>query len=422
MAAVARDVEAAFGRPQDIEWAVLDGVVHLLQARPITILPVEPARPTGNNWQKDTAHYPEPMTPFGWSALEVSAPAIRSVFDEMGLLVRGLEERFVGGEIYGRVLPAFGSADSAGKPPPAFVLGLAARVVPELRRRTAAARRAVETGSAQRWADEWHTTDRDEMGRRADALGAVDLAALDDPALLEHLDACVALTQRGIQIHFRLVMPLFQALYRLHTLVGDELGWDDATIAGMLAGHSPATRAAEEAMASLRDRIRRTPGATEALAADLGHPVAGLRAVDPALADELSAWADEHGWAMVNYDAGVPVLAERPAMLSRLVLSEHEPTEPGRCRHPGRGGPRCATTRTTGGVRRGPRRGPSRVRRAGGQHRRRGRPPTGSAAPLDARGRRPARRLEAPSRPPPTPPTSRSTSCAPPWPVTPPRA
>ncbi|MCY6383002.1 PEP/pyruvate-binding domain-containing protein [Hoeflea prorocentri] len=36
VARLAKQVEAAFGAPQDIEWALSDGVLHILQARPIT--------------------------------------------------------------------------------------------------------------------------------------------------------------------------------------------------------------------------------------------------------------------------------------------------------------------------------------------------------------------------------------------------
>ena len=39
VAALARTAERHFGRPQDIEWAIADGTVYLLQSRPITSLP-----------------------------------------------------------------------------------------------------------------------------------------------------------------------------------------------------------------------------------------------------------------------------------------------------------------------------------------------------------------------------------------------
>ena len=90
---------------------------------------------------------------------------------------------------------------------------------------------------------------------------------------LAHLDQCVTLVRDGVRIHFRLVMPLFGALYRLHRTVGDELGWDDAEIFRMLAGHSPATRAADDALAAIRHRVRTVPGCVEALTADALRPL-----------------------------------------------------------------------------------------------------------------------------------------------------
>ena len=329
VAQAARNVEASFGQPQDIEWAAAEGTVWLVQARPITVLPIEPASPEGNNWQKDTAHYPEPLTPFGWSIMHACGDEIRSVFDEMGLLIRGLEETFVGGEIYGRVLPAFGSPDSAGKPPPAIVLGIAARLVPELRRRTATARQVLVENRMQRWVDDWHQRDRDAITTRAAELAAVDLVALDDAGLGAHLDAALRLARDGQRIHFRLVMPAAQHMHRLHRFVGEHLGWDDPTIATMFGGHSPASRASEDAMAQLRQRIRTTPDALAALQAQPGRPAEALATIDPALSEALQAWTAEHGWALINYDAGVPVLAERPTMITRLLLAEPQPVDHG---------------------------------------------------------------------------------------------
>lgn len=340
VAAEAKAVDAAFGGPQDVEWAALDGTIWLVQARPITALPVKPAAPEGNNWQKDTAHYPEPLTPYGWSVWHTCSEEIRVVFDEMGLLIRGLEEVCVGGEVYGRVLPAFGSPNSAGNPPPAAVLGVASRLVPELRRRTRTARRAIEGNYVQRWVDDWHAHDREAMAGRAADLGSIDLASLDDTDLLAHIDATLQLARDGQRIHFRLVMPLAHRMYRLHCLVTDELGWDDPSIATMLTGHSPASRATEAAMIRLRERIRATDGALDALRAQPGRPVQALAEVDATLAEELTAWTAEHGWAAMNYDAGVPVLAERPTMITRLILAEPQPADhsvadetAGRARH-----------------------------------------------------------------------------------------
>ena len=68
IAALARRVEAHFGGPQDIEWAIAEGRVFLLQARPMTALPAEvrwdPPRPGG--WLRNFRlgeWLPEPVTP-----------------------------------------------------------------------------------------------------------------------------------------------------------------------------------------------------------------------------------------------------------------------------------------------------------------------------------------------------------------------
>ena len=47
LARLARAAEAHFGRPQDMEWAVAGGTVHVLQARPMTALPPEPMKLNG---------------------------------------------------------------------------------------------------------------------------------------------------------------------------------------------------------------------------------------------------------------------------------------------------------------------------------------------------------------------------------------
>ncbi|MGN7979132.1 PEP/pyruvate-binding domain-containing protein [Microbacterium sp. 22195] len=47
LARLARAAEAHFGRPQDMEWAIAGGTVHVLQARPMTALPPEPMKLNG---------------------------------------------------------------------------------------------------------------------------------------------------------------------------------------------------------------------------------------------------------------------------------------------------------------------------------------------------------------------------------------
>ncbi len=68
IARLARRVEAHFGTPQDIEWAIERGQLYLLQARPMTALPepVEWTPPEPGYWMRNLRlgeWLPEPMTP-----------------------------------------------------------------------------------------------------------------------------------------------------------------------------------------------------------------------------------------------------------------------------------------------------------------------------------------------------------------------
>jgi rifampicin phosphotransferase len=68
IATLARRVERSFGSPQDIEWAIADGQLFLLQARPMTAVP-EPAAwtPPAKGWWLRNFRFgewlPEPVTP-----------------------------------------------------------------------------------------------------------------------------------------------------------------------------------------------------------------------------------------------------------------------------------------------------------------------------------------------------------------------
>lgn len=68
VATLARRVEKHLGRPQDIEWAIAGGALHLLQARPITALPdaVTWDPPGPGQWMRNFRlgeWLPDPMTP-----------------------------------------------------------------------------------------------------------------------------------------------------------------------------------------------------------------------------------------------------------------------------------------------------------------------------------------------------------------------
>ncbi len=80
VASIARAVEAAYGTPQDIEWAIDDAGVQLLQARPVTALPAR--------WTRDESaeRFPNPVTPLAWDFADAGFhAALQASFIRMGL-------------------------------------------------------------------------------------------------------------------------------------------------------------------------------------------------------------------------------------------------------------------------------------------------------------------------------------------------
>ena len=118
VAHMARGVERHFGQPQDIEWAMADGVLYLLQARPITALPDEPLQPIPvpvepplGFWQREASHMPKPLYPMTRSIFldpAVMPAGFRRVDEEFGLLMEGMEIREIGGWVYQRLVPLGG--------------------------------------------------------------------------------------------------------------------------------------------------------------------------------------------------------------------------------------------------------------------------------------------------------------------------
>lgn len=124
LARLGREIEASLGGPQDIEWAVSGGRIHILQSRPVTTLPLPGAErgaggevPGDDDWppsngrphsydlwtQADVGErWPEPVTPLTWST---SQPIMNESMRESHRATRApyLDEMQWARRQYGRV-------------------------------------------------------------------------------------------------------------------------------------------------------------------------------------------------------------------------------------------------------------------------------------------------------------------------------
>jgi phosphohistidine swiveling domain-containing protein len=319
IAELAGRLEVLFGAPQDVEWALAGGMLYVLQARPITALP-EPAEaavpvpvdvPEGF-WEREASHFPLPLSPMTRSVqMAAQNDALARAFAEHGILSDGLAFRDIGGWMYVRVVPPGGMDRPT---PPAPLMWLLLRVHPQLRSRVAAARRATRDDLAGQIIRQWHDKTRPDLERRIDELRDVQIEALDDQALREHLARLVSLCGEGIEAHFRLHAPIAFARFELARACRDLLGWDEPRAFELLTGLSAMSTAPALELSELSRLAATRPRMRELVERADREAVSLLSREDPEFDAAFRQYQREYAMRARRYEVSDPTLAETPEL------------------------------------------------------------------------------------------------------------
>ena len=326
VAELARRVEAHEGVPQDIEWALSDGELFLLQARPITVLPEADSAPVPVDsdpppgyWIREASHAPRPWTPFTRKLLSVRNPAFRQVMAEFGFLLNGIALRDIGGWEYMRLVP-LGGRDR--RRPPDWLMPLLVRVVPSMRARIRDCVAATRSDTAGQLIRRWYDTWLEELSGSITRLRETDLAGCPDDMLDRHLGEVLALYDEGDVIHMRLHSAILIVLGELMFACQELLGWDDTRSMALLSGLSgmstePARRLADLAtLARTRPSVRRLLHETGAASGALPP------GADPEFARAFAAYQRHYGCRGLHYEAAEPILAEVPDVTLGLIRDQ----------------------------------------------------------------------------------------------------
>jgi pyruvate,water dikinase len=330
IAEMARKVEAHFAAPQDIEWAIADDKLYLLQARPITALPeespsvVEPIPievevPAGY-WVRNAGHTPQPNSPMHNSWFIPYTETIgRRMFGEFGLLMEDLEFRIIGGWEYIRIVPLGGKE---GPELPSWLMWLLVRMVPVMRKRINISVDAVRSDKAggliRRWYDEWQP----ELEARIVELRDVELASLSDKALQDHLDVVDPFFGKTGEVHGILHMALGLILYDLVTTCRDLLGWDEPQAFELVNGTSfkstePARRLHELAQMALA-----RPDLLQLLENVDVRRLDRLADIDSNFAGAFENYMRTYGCRGLGYEIADSTLAEEPDLVLDLIRGQ----------------------------------------------------------------------------------------------------
>jgi rifampicin phosphotransferase len=272
-------------------------------------VPIEYRPPGPGAWVRDKDHQ---ATPRGVLMQELFEPAwvagTRTCFSRYGFPIDRLDGGHVNGWFYFRAVPA-GVPDNGKEPPPAPLLKVLTRLLPELRRRR---RTAAETVGGRRWladARAW-TIERESWMARADSLLAVDLTSLDDGELADHTQTALALASGMLRRHFEL-LGASVAVGRL-LLAGRTWALTPTHLISALQGSSPASSQSRTTLIELASAAAGTQVDTTET----------LRGVSARAADLVDHYLRRYGWQPLGADLEAPTLAEFPDQLVELVRAQ----------------------------------------------------------------------------------------------------
>jgi pyruvate,water dikinase len=270
--------------------------------------------PGPGRWELDRSHMSGGTTPIMQVLQEHAMPrGMRRVFRDIGTPADTLDARFVNGFMYTRLRPLIRPDKPAEKLPPLPVLKVAAKLHPEMRRRARTAERTLRERPWREVVADWETTTRRSIEDANLALQDVDLRALDDAALLDHLhrvlDHCRVMWELHFWLHGYDLGPIGLLLSG-----AQRWGLPLRDVIELLEGASPSTSEPIQVQARLRAAIEGS-GTTPVTLDD-------VRRISPEVAADLDRYLRYRGSVLFSrYDVDGVTLGEVPDVVLATIMS-----------------------------------------------------------------------------------------------------
>ncbi|MFD1674268.1 PEP/pyruvate-binding domain-containing protein [Alicyclobacillus fodiniaquatilis] len=328
VAHLARKAALHFGQPQDIEWAISRGELYLLQARPITTLPRDnagakrqiplPVEVPEGFWEREVSHYPDVLAPATRSTFIVAMNhAMRNLCTEMSLMIETLEQKEIGGWLYQRVVPLGGKERKA---PPAWLMPILIRLVPQIKSRLAGAVAWVREDRAGKLLRDWEVRLKPELTRKASNLALVQLDDFSDDQLAAYLSESFEFLKYCLDQHMLLNGAIEYMIARFVFECRALLDWDEAQSMQAFGGLSEISSAPGRAIEAMANFVQSHP----ALLHDLqeGCSLRDLEASHPKFAEKVAAYVREFGLRALRAELNYPTVGESSHILLQLLKDQ----------------------------------------------------------------------------------------------------
>ncbi len=273
--------------------------------------------PDKGPWELDSTHFSRPFAQFGQKAYHDGF--VRGFSEgtaRYGLLLDHLEPAFVNGFLYNQPV-AVGAPKGAMGPPPNPILWTLTRVHPKLRKRIATSARAFADRQWRADLVTWDETDRPAAITKHRAIQAVDVTALSDEELAEHVLVCRDHVGNMHYLHHKYTTTMIAAT---GDFIAGGAEWTGATpgqLMGLLRGSSAISKgfAANELDAAAKAII--VSQTAQTLLGSDAEPAELLTSLctEPTVGAEVSAYVDAVRFRSLGYDVGDQNAGEMPQIL-----------------------------------------------------------------------------------------------------------
>ena len=268
-------------------------------------------------WELEATHFPRPMSRFTQEAFRRGmVKGFSEGTASYGLLLDHLEPGMVNDFMYMQPV-AVGAPKGAMGPPPAPILWLVTRLHPKVR-----ARIRVNAGAIRdrRWRQDlhtWDTVDKPAAIAKHREVQAVEVAALSDAELAEHIVGCRDHVEDSVYLHHKYTIASSFTTGDFIAGAAEWTGIPAGQLLAVLRGTTPISKGfASEELDSAAKSIVISDAARGVLdGADAPERALAALAADPAAGHDVRAYLDAVRYRSVGYDVSDQSAGEMPELL-----------------------------------------------------------------------------------------------------------
>jgi pyruvate,water dikinase len=268
-------------------------------------------------WELETTHASRPWSEFVHGAFVSGfVRGFQHGTARYGLMLSHLEPAFVNGFFYDQPR-AFGAPPGA-PPPPKPVLWALTRLHPKIRARIREGAKAFEEKRWRADLEHWDAIDKPAAIAKHRAIQSVDVSALSDADLANHIVMCRQHFEDNIFLHHKYTIPAVLVTGDFLAGVHEWTGLTGGPVMSLLCGTSKISHgfgANELGAAAAAIRGNEAAAATLAGGGDPGEILAALTAASGVAGPAVSAYLEAVRYRCVGYDVGDPSAGEMPGIL-----------------------------------------------------------------------------------------------------------